>query len=288
MVWRLISTEFGTGGAIKTFYSRVRDIQRKNNSLLCIGLDTDPAKIPGFLSRYADPAYEFNRRIIDATADLVCAYKINMAFYESAAGKGWRTIHRTLARIPDGIITICDGKRGDIGNSAEQYARLIIEDYGFASCTVNPYMGKDSVEPFMRHSRHGVFILAITSNPGAKDFQHLRVGGRPLFERVIDRAKRWNTQQNLGLVAGATRPRDLQRVRALVPDMPLLIPGVGAQGGDVELAVRYGCTRDGMMALINASRSIIYASAGRDFSKAARVAALRLCETINSAREKYV
>lgn len=269
------------------FYQRLRRIQRKNNSLLCIGLDTDIRKIPESLFAYGDPIYEFNRRIIDTTRDIVCAYKINLAFYEATGEHGWYTIHQTLARIPEEIVTIGDAKRGDIGNSADMYARLIVDDYEFAACTVNPYMGSDSVAPFLKNGHQGAFVLTLTSNPGAKDFQYLKVGGRPVYEHVIARAKRWNTRKNCGLVVGATRPKELQRIRKLAPDMPLLIPGIGAQGGDLEKAVRYGCDARGEMAVINASRSIIYASGGDDFAAAARTAAQSLRDQINRYREKY-
>ncbi len=269
------------------FTQRLRKIQRRSNSLLCIGLDTDINKVPESLFAYGDPVYEFNRRIIDATRDLVCAYKINLAFYEATGEHGWYTIHQTLARIPEEIVTIGDAKRGDIGNSATMYARLLVHDYEFAATTVNPYMGFDSVEPFIVNRHQGAFILALTSNPGAKDFQYLRSGRRPLYEHVIARARRWNAKSNCGLVVGATRPKELQRIRKLVPDMPILIPGVGAQGGDLRAAVRYGCDRHGELAVINASRSILYASGGDDFASAARASAMTMRDEINRYREQY-
>lgn len=269
------------------FYRKLRRIQEKNNSLLCIGLDTDINKIPEFLFEFGDPIYEFNRRIIDATKDLVCAYKINLAFYEVTGEHGWYTVHQTLARIPEEIVTIGDAKRGDIGNSSEAYAKLIVDDYEFAACTVNPYMGEDSVKPFMKNAHQGVFVLALTSNPGAKDFQYLPVRGRPLYEHVIGRVKKWNTRKNCGFVVGATRPRELKRIRTLVNSMPILIPGIGAQGGDLEASVRYGCDGEGFMAVITASRSILYASNGVDFARAARAEAERLRNTINGHRARY-
>jgi orotidine 5'-phosphate decarboxylase subfamily 2 len=269
------------------FYQKLRAIQRKNNSLLCIGLDTDINKIPEFLFEFGDPIYEFNRRIIDATKDIVCAYKLNLAFYESIGEHGWYTIHQTLARIPETIVTIGDAKRGDIGNSAERYAKLIVEDYEFGACTVNPYMGVDSVKPFMAKRHQGVFVLALTSNPGARDFQYLKIKGKPLYEHVVSRVHKWNTKNNCGLVVGATRPKELQHIRKLAPEMPLLIPGIGAQGGDLRAAVRYGCDRLGEMAIINASRSIIYASNDAGFPQAARAAALKLRDQINVHRDKF-
>jgi len=270
-----------------TFAQKLRSVQQNNDSLLCIGLDTDPGKIPGVLSASGDPLYEFNRQIIEATQDLVCAYKINLAFYEAAGERGWQTVHRTLACIPRHMISIGDGKRGDIGNSSSYYAKLFLEDYGFSASTVNPYMGEDSVAPFLKNPEQGAFVLALTSNPGARDFQYLRVRGKPLYEHVVARAKKWNRQGNCGLVVGATRPKDLRRVRAIVPEMPILIPGVGAQGGDLRSSVRYGCAPDGTMAIINASRSIIYASAGGDFAAASRIAATRLRDEINTYRRAY-
>jgi len=269
------------------FSQRLRRIQKKNNSLLCIGLDTDVNMIPEFLFEWGDPVYEFNRRIIDATKDLVCAYKINLAFYEVTGEHGWYTVHQTLARIPEEIVTIGDGKRGDIGNSSERYAKLFVDDYEFAASTVNPYMGGDSVAPFLKNSHQGAFVLALTSNPGARDFQYLPVRGKPLYEHVIARARKWNRRKNCGVVVGATRPKELRRIRSLVPGMPLLIPGVGAQGGDVRSAVRYGCDRDGLMAIINAGRSILYASRGENFARAAREAAIALRDEMNSYRLKY-
>jgi orotidine-5'-phosphate decarboxylase len=270
-----------------TFYQRLRTIQQKHNSLLCIGLDTDINRIPGLLTAGNDPIVEFNRRIIEATKDLVCAYKINLAFYEAAGEHGWHALQQTLAAIPNELVTIGDAKRGDVGNSAELYAQSIVDNYRFTACTVNPYMGFDSVQPFMKRRELGVFVLAVTSNPGARDFQYLKVNGKPLYEQVITRVKKWNTQENCGLVVGATRPKELQHVRKLVPDMPLLIPGLGAQGGDLKLAVRYGCDRSGEMAVINASRSIIYASSGGDFAAAARAAAITMRDEMNRYRMMY-
>jgi orotidine-5'-phosphate decarboxylase len=269
------------------FSQRLRSIQQSANSLLCIGLDTDVNKLPLSIRGEEDAVYEFNRRIIEATKDLVCAYKINLAFYESTGEHGWHTVHRTLAQIPEEVITIGDAKRGDIGNSSEMYARSLMEGYKFAAATVNPYMGTDSILPFLKNPHQGAFILAVTSNTGAKDFQYLKVNGRPLYEQVIRRVKKWNANNNCGLVVGATRPKELQRIRSMVPRMPILIPGIGAQGGDLTSAVRYGCDKQGGMAVINASRSIIYASEGEDFASAARDTALNLRDTINALREEY-
>jgi orotidine-5'-phosphate decarboxylase len=269
-----------------TFYQRLRFIQRKSNSLLCIGLDSDIRKIPRSLLKHRNPIYEFNKKIISATKDLVCAYKTNLAFYEAIGKQGWETMHRTLALIPDDVLTIGDAKRGDIGTTAEFYAKSLMVDHTFDACTVNPYMGEDSVLPFLKNKYQGAFILALTSNPGANDFQYLNTQGRPLYEHVISKARKWNSKKNCGLVIGATRPKDLKRARKLAPEMPILIPGIGAQAGNVELAVRYGCDGKGELAILNAGRSILYASHQADFAKAARAAALKLRDEINSYRGK--
>lgn len=247
---------------------------------MCVGLDADIELIPKHLRSLANPVLEFNRRIIEATSDLVCAYKLNLAFYEAMGSSGWQTLRDTLSFIPKSIITIGDGKRGDIGNTAERYARALFDDLGFDAATVNPYMGYDSVEPFLRNDKHGVFLLALTSNEGSKDFQRLNVGGKPLYERVVQTAAKWNTKKNLGLVVGATHPDELRSIRSLAPAMPLLIPGIGKQGGDLRSAVRNGCNIKGELAIINASRSIIYASNGKDFAAAARKEAEMLCRQI--------
>ncbi len=269
------------------FSATLEAIQNASGSLVCVGLDTDVAKIPEHLRSSDDPVTEFNRRIIDATHDLVCAYKLNLAFYEASGEAGLRSLHATLSAIPQGLITIGDAKRGDIGNTAELYARALFRELNFSACTVNPYMGTDAIEPFLRDPARGVFILALTSNPGAKDFQYLRARGRPLYEHIVRKARRWNTRGNCGLVAGATRPKELRLIRRTVPDMPLLIPGVGAQGGDLRQAVRYGCSRRGTMAIINASRSILYASTADNFAPAARTATRSLRDEINRYRELF-
>lgn len=266
-----------------TFSRKISLVQRKQSSLLCIGLDTDAALIPRHLGRSANAVLAFNRRIIDATADLVCAYKLNLAFYETLGAGGWRVMEKTLEHIPRNIITIGDGKRGDIGNTSERYAKTLFDELGFDATTVNPYMGYDSVEPFLQWSDRGVFLLALTSNPGSNDFQRLRVSGRFLYEHVVRSAVKWNTKKNIGLVVGATHPNELRRIRNLAPEMPILIPGVGKQGGDLKSAIRYGCTKSGDRAIINASRSILYASRGKDFAQAARREAMRLRNEI----EKY-
>ncbi len=244
-------------------------------------------KLPQSILKTNNPVLEFNRRIIEATKDLVCAYKINLAFYESLGERGWKTIHETLNAIPGEIITVGDAKRGDIGNSAERYARAMMDDFKFDATTVNAYMGKDCVDPFITRDDRGAFILALTSNPGSKDFQYLKAGPRPIFMHIAAKAKKWNVKNNIGLVVGATHPADLKRIRRAVPDMPLLIPGVGVQGGDLRAVVRYGCDKQGNLAIINASRSVIYASLRENFAEAARTEALQMRDEINRYREEF-
>ena len=265
-----------------TFTQKLREVQLQQNSLLCIGLDVDADKIPQHLQSSLNPVLEFNRQIIEATSDLVCAYKPNLAFYEAIGVHGLITLQETLKLIPKSVLTIGDGKRGDIGNTAERYAKSLLNDFGFDSVTVNPYMGFDSVEPFLKNPEKGVFLLALTSNPGSKDFQRLKINGTPLYEKVVRTAKKWNKNQNIGLVVGATHPRELKTIRKIVPEMPLLIPGIGKQGGDLKSAVRDGCDKNGQLAIINASRSIIYASSGKDFAEAARAEAKRMVEEMRN------
>ena len=269
------------------FLKKLTHIQRKNNSLLCIGLDTDVAKIPEFFFKYEDPQYEFNRRIIDATKDLVCAYKMNVAFYESVGEHCWYTIHHTLARIPEEIVTIGDGKRGDAGLSGEKQSHSMCADWEFAGTTVNPYMGKDAIEPFIKRKDQCAFVLAVTSNKGAKDFQYLKASGKPLYEHVVAQAKKWNTKKNIGLVSGANDPVALKRVRRLAPNMPVLITGIGSKKAELEAAVRYGCDKKGELAIINIGRSIIYAGSDGEFDGNARASALKYRDRINAYREKY-
>lgn len=267
------------------FTERLRRVQQMQRSLLCIGLDVDPLKLPASIRRTANPLLDFNRRIIEATHDLLCAYKLNLAFYEALGAMGWNILERTLALIPSSVLTIGDGKRADIGNTSEQYARALFDHLGFDATTVNPYMGYDSVEPFLRQPGRGVFVLTLTSNPGSRDFQRARVGKHALYERVALRASRWNQNQNIGLVVGATHATELKRVRVLAPPLPILIPGIGAQGGDLQRAVRYGCTTRGDLAILTVSRTILYASSGKDFAEAARRQAEEFYRQIQQARK---
>ena len=264
------------------FTERLREVQKKQNSLLCIGLDVDTSKIPVHLQSMENSVLEFNRQIIEATHDLVCAYKPNLAFYEAMGDRGQTILRETLKLIPTSVITIGDGKRGDIGNTAERYASSLFNDFCFDAVTVNPYMGFDSVQPFLINVEKGVFILALTSNAGSKDFQRLKIGSKPLYEKVVRTVNTWNTNQNIGLVVGATHPKELQSIRKIVPGMPILIPGIGKQGGDLKSAIRSGCDKHGQLAVINASRSILYASSGKDFAAAARSEAKRMVEEMRT------
>ena len=242
----------------------------QKKSLLCVGLDTDIQKIPHFLHDYADPVFAFNQKIIDATASFAVAYKINLAFYECMGKKGWETLEKTLDYIPKEIFTIADAKRGDIGNTSRMYAKTFFETYPFDSITVAPYMGEDSVKPFLEYEDKMVFLLALTSNKGAEDFQWFSDGKQPLYQKVIQQSQQWaqGSKGSLGYVVGATRPDDIAAIRAQAPDAFFLVPGVGAQGGDLHAICKNGANSQGGL-LINSSRSILYASAGEDFAEKA-------------------
>jgi orotidine-5'-phosphate decarboxylase len=265
------------------FTGKLLTASRQNNSLLCVGLDPDPGLMPDRVG-----IFEFNKEIIDATSDLVCSYKVNLAFYEYLDTDGLDALKRTIQYIPDDIPIIGDAKRGDIGNTAKAYAKTIFDNFGFDATTVNPYLGFDSIEPFIEYSDKGVFILCRTSNAGALDFQSLRIEEQGsyhhLFEMVALKAEEWNKHDNIGLVVGATYPKELRLIRNNHPHMPLLIPGIGAQGGDVVSTVRYGVDSQGEKAIISSSRQIIYASSEKDFAQVARRVALSLREQINLYR----
>ncbi|MFC2060468.1 orotidine-5'-phosphate decarboxylase [Chloroflexota bacterium] len=265
------------------FVEKLTNIVRRNKSLLCIGLDPDPVLMPDKLR-----ISEFNKAIIEATSDLVCAYKPNLAFYESLGDEGLKALRYTIECIPDYIPIIGDAKRGDIGNTAKAYAKAIFDNLGFDATTVNPYLGFDSIEPFIKYTDRGIFILCRTSNAGAVDFQSLQCesepGSRPLFEIVAQKASQWNIHGNIGLVVGATYPEELRLIRQNHPDMPLLIPGVGTQGGDLALAVRDGVNVRGEGIILNSSRQILYSSRETDFAQAARRVASELRDQINYYR----
>lgn len=248
-------------------------------SFLCIGLDVDLEKIPQHLLVLDDPIFEFNKQIIDATHQLAVAYKPNTAFYEAYGIKGWKALSKTIDYInknyPE-IFTIADAKRGDIGNTSTRYAKAFFEDMKFDSVTVAPYMGSDSVEPFLAFADKFTILLALTSNKGGLDFQILEdKNGLTLYEKVLQESKTWKNSDQLMYVVGATRPEYLQKIRKIVPDSFLLVPGIGAQGGSLQDVCKYGLT-DEVGLLINSSRGIIYASSGDDFVKKAREKALEL------------
>ncbi len=237
--------------------SQLIDIIFKKKSVLCVGLDTDLTKIPKHLLAEEDPAFAFNKAIIDATRDFTVAYKINTAFYEAQGIKGWISMERTLNYIPKDIFTIADAKRGDIGNTSEQYARTFFETYPFDSVTVAPYMGADSVKPFLQFDGKWSIVLGLTSNAGSADFQLQQCGAELLYQKVLRTVASWGSPENIMFVIGATRKEQLQEVRALLPDHFFLVPGVGAQGGDVDTVCRNAFNKDAGV-LINVSRGVIY------------------------------
>lgn len=257
----------------------IRQIKLKK-SFLCVGLDTDINKIPSFLLDNEDPVFEFNKRIVEATEDLCVAYKPNIAFYESRGIKGWESLKKTWEILPRDCFSIADAKRGDIGNTANMYAHAFFDEeksgLGFDSITVAPYMGQDSVSPFFEFEGKWAIVLALTSNVGGLDFQTIKdEKGSMLFERVIDKVNSWGTPENLMYVVGATRGEAFSIIRKHAPDHFLLVPGVGAQGGDLSEVCRYGITKECGL-LVNATRSVIYASNEKDFAEAARAEAQKL------------
>jgi len=249
-------------------------------SFLCVGLDVDLNKIPSHLLALEDPIFEFNKAIIDATHDLAVAYKPNTAFYEAYGIKGWISLQKTINYINENhpeIFTIADAKRGDIGNTSSMYAKAFFEDLNFDSVTVAPYMGKDSVEPFLAFENKHTILLALTSNEGAFNFQTLNVRGNELYKQVLETSKTWKNAKNLMYVVGATKAEYFREIRKIVPDSFLLVPGVGAQGGSLSEVCKYGLN-DNVGLLINSSRAIIYASTGTDFAEKAREEALKMQE----------
>src|SRR6188474_2482233 len=273
--------------AAMNFETKLATAWQATNSLVCVGLDPEPKKFPDRFRDAPGGIFAFNRAIIDATRDLVCAYKPQFVHYaaNSAENQLEHTIDYIKATAPNAIV-ILDSKRGDIGSTAEQYAQEAFERYGADAVTVNPYLGRDSVEPFLKHADKGVIILCRTSNAGAKDLQDLNVGpGRKLYQHVAETVvKEWNGNGNCMLVVGATYPEELADIRARVGDLPFLVPGVGAQGGDVAKVMQAGKTAAGTGLVISSSRAILYASSGEDFATAARKAAQDLRDSINANR----
>lgn len=262
---------------------------KKKNSYLCIGLDPDLRRIPQHLLSHENPVLEFNRQIIEATADVCVAYKPNLAFYEALGAKSWTTLEETLKLIPHDLFTIADAKRGDIGNTSELYARAFFEELPFDALTVAPYMGEDSVRPFIRPGKW-VIVLALTSNTGSQDFQMLPVekeGDQLLYQKVLRASAGWGDAEHMMYVVGATQAGYVTKVREIVPDHFLLVPGVGAQGGSLQEISRLGMnSRCGL--LVNSSRQIIYASSGEDFAEKARQEALAIQQEMHKYLEKYL
>jgi orotidine-5'-phosphate decarboxylase len=264
---------------------------KKKNSYLCIGLDADIKKIPSHLLKFSDPIFEFNRRIIDATHNHCIAYKPNIAFYESLGVRGWESLQKTVSYIPKDIFTIADAKRGDIGNTSDLYARTFFDPNSsgmeFDAVTVAPYMGKDSVTPFLEYPNKWSIILAHTSNEGSRDFQTLTVGDKKLYQIVIEKTQQWGSADQIMYVVGATHPEAFKEIRQFAPDHFLLVPGVGAQGGDLEKISANGFNNKCGL-IVNSSRGIIYASNGEDFDARAKKESLSIQEEMKTYLDKYV
>jgi len=247
---------------------------KEKESYLCVGLDTNLEKIPLHLKSAADPVFEFNKQIIDATKDLCVAYKINTAFYEAIGTKGWEALEKTVEYIPASHFKIADAKRGDIGNTSNQYAKAFFETIPFDAVTVAPYMGSDSIKPFLDYENKWTIVLALTSNEGSKDFEQLRVDNNYLFEEVIKKTAEWGTENNIMFVVGATKAENISSIRKIIPDHFLLIPGVGFQGGNLAGVSKHGLNKDCGL-LVNISRAIIYAGNKENFADEARAIALQ-------------
>jgi orotidine-5'-phosphate decarboxylase len=270
-----------------TVTDKLLEAQRTNDSWACVGLDPVMERMPDAVRSAESPFLAFSRAIVEATADVVSAYKPNLAFWLAEGVHGLDALRELIASIPGDIPVILDAKFNDIGSTAKAYARTAFDALGADAVTVNPYLGRDGVQPFLEYEERGIFLLARTSNPSAADLQDHVVKGHPLYEEVAQLAAQWNAELPgaCGLVVGATYPEELARLRKVAADLPFLIPGIGAQGGSLEAAVAHGPTADGLGPVINSSRGIIYASSGPDFAEAARAAALDLRDRINQVRE---
>jgi orotidine-5'-phosphate decarboxylase len=268
------------------FKQKLTTISHNNNSLVCIGLDVDKEKMPKFLFESSNHPYlEFNKSIIDSTKDIVCAYKLNMAFYEVLGTDCIELLKKTIKHIPKNVVVILDGKRNDIGNTARKYAQTLFETLSADAITVNPYLGKDGVTPFLDYKDKCSFILCRTSNASAGDFQDLTISEIPLYQIVAKKINEWNTNDTCGAVVGATYPEELKTIRNILgEEIPILIPGVGKQGGDVEKTIKNGANSKGKMAVINSSRGIIFAGDDEDFAEASRKKAIFLRDEINKYR----
>jgi orotidine-5'-phosphate decarboxylase len=270
-----------------SFKDKLKEAQRKSDSWLCVGLDPVLERLPADVQGAPDPLLTFGRAIVEHTADLVCAYKPNLGFWLAEGAAGLAALEKLIAEMPRHIPVILDGKFNDVGHTAQAYARAAYETFGVDAVTANPYLGLDTLEALLSAEDRGVFLLARTSNPSAPDLQDLSVDGSPLYQQVARLASGWDEQLagTCGLVVGATYPQELGIVRDIAPRLPFLIPGIGAQGGDLEQAVLHGASREAVGPVINSSRGIIYASSGPDFAEAARDAALATRERINRQRE---
>jgi orotidine-5'-phosphate decarboxylase len=246
----------------------IQQIEQKK-SYLCVGLDTDITKIPRYLQSHPNAVFEFNKQIIDATKDVCVTYKINTAFYEALGLKGWEALEQTVNYIPKDIFTIADAKRGDIGNTSAQYAKAFFETLNFDAITVAPYMGEDSVKPFLEYENKWTIVLGLTSNAGSKDFEQQKIGEEFLYERVLRKVSEWGTPDNLMFVIGATKAKDFEHIRTIIPEHFLLVPGIGTQGGSLEDVSKYGVNKDCGL-LVNASRAIIFAGDKENFAEEAR------------------
>ena len=268
------------------FREKLDKIVHKNNSLLSIGLDIDKEKMPNFLfKKNNNPYIVFNKAIINETKDLVCAYKINLAYYEVLGRQGMEILEKTIDLIPNNIIVILDGKRNDIGNTAKKYAKSLFETYKADSVTINPYLGYDGIKPFLEYKDRCSFILCKTSNPSSVEFQDIKLKNKLLYEYVAEKIKQWNIYKNCGAVVGATYPMDLKKIREILgEDVPILIPGVGKQGGDLQKTVKNGTNQIGKLAIINSSRGIIYSGKNIDYFESIRQNAEKLRDEINSFR----
>ncbi|WP_299247612.1 orotidine-5'-phosphate decarboxylase [uncultured Cytophaga sp.] len=262
---------------------------KNKKSYLCVGLDTDPTKIPSHLLKEKDPIFEFNKYIIDATIDYTVAYKPNLAFYESLGKAGWESLEKTLEWIPKDVFTIADAKRGDIGNTATMYAKAFFEQLSFDSVTVAPYMGEDSVTPFLAFKDKWAIVLGLTSNAGSKDFQQLTLkdSGEPLYKEVLKKCATWGSSENLMFVVGATKASYFKEIRSIVPDHFLLVPGVGAQGGNLQEVSEFGLNASCGL-LVNSSRNILYARSDDQFAGAAKAEAKKMQQEMKSYLEDYL
>lgn len=271
------------------FLKKLQNTIAKNNSLLCIGLDTDLTQIPEHLFENQDPVFEFNKEIIDVTHEIVCAYKPNIAFYEASGTDGLHSLKKTVEYVNNKyseIPVICDAKRGDIDSTSEEYAKSLFSFYEFDAVTVNPYLGLDAIEPFLKHKENGVIILCRTSNNSASDFQDLLIDKEPLYIKVAKKVVQWNkTYGNCLLVAGATYPEELKKLREVTKDMFFLVPGIGTQGGILEKVLENGLTKEKSGLIMSISRGIIYLSRGENFAQRAKEKALELRDSINQHRK---